>query len=156
MGATHFAGPLLVGDLTTGQPNGPNQGWVVLERTFPINTTAAGTFESGIYIPAGSRILDIIVDVLTAFTNATSSTLNIGTGANPTLYHGPVNMKTAGRVTATNTSTPAQLAAMNGVTVAGVPSPTIAPLNAQLVNVGAGGAGFALVNVRYAMLASTQ
>lgn len=148
MGATHFSGPVLSGDLQSGDTNGPNQGFAVLMQTTTITQNSTNAVSSTLYIPAGSQILDFNIDVLTAFNSATSATLTIGTAAAGTQYVGSINAKTAGRAAITFTA--AQLAAMSGVSVLGVASPTTAPVVVTVTPVGATSAGYVEVTIIYA------
>lgn len=148
MAATHFSGPVLSGDLQSGETNGPNQGYAVLMQTTSITQNSTTAVSSTIYIPAGSQIIDFNIDVLTAFNSATSATLSIGTAAAGTQYVSSVNAKTAGRASITFSA--AQLAAMSGVTVLGVTAATSAPVVVTVTPVGATSAGYLEVTIIYA------
>lgn len=147
MAATHFSGPVIAGDLQTGETNGPNQGTVVLAQFTALTQNSTTAVSSTLYIPAGAQIVSFNVDVLTAFDSATSATLTIGTSAGGTQYVSGVNAKTAGRASITYTS--AQLAAMSGVTTAGVAAPTTAPVVITITPSGATTAGYVEVTVLY-------
>ncbi len=84
MGATHFSGPVIAGDLQQGETNGPNQGAVILSQSTSITQNSTTAVSSTLYIPAGSRIIGFNVDVLTAFNSATSATLSVGLTAGGT------------------------------------------------------------------------
>ena len=149
MGQTHFSGPVIVGTLTTGQTSGPNQGYAVLEQSTSITQNSTTAVSSTLYIPAGSRIIDIIVDVLTAFNSGTSAVLSVGTAAAGTQYASTVDVKTAtGRIRPTFTA--AQLAAMDNVSVLGVAAPTTAPVVVTVTPTGATSAGYVQITVVYA------
>jgi hypothetical protein len=148
MAATHFSGPVLSGDLQSGETNGPNQGYVTLIQTTTITQNSTTAVSSTMYIPAGSQIIDFNIDVLTAFNSATSATLSIGTAAAGTQYVGSVNAKTAGRASITFSA--AQLAAMSGVTVLGAAAATSAPVVVTVTPVGATSAGYVEVTIIYA------
>lgn len=148
MAATHFSGPVLSGDLQSGETNGPNQGYAVLMQTTSITQNSTTAVSSTLYIPAGAQIIDFNIDVLTAFNSATSATLSIGTAAAGTQYVSSVNAKTAGRASITYTA--AQLAAMSGVTVLGVTAAVSAPVVVTVTPVGATTAGYVEVTVIYA------
>jgi hypothetical protein len=148
MGATHFSGPVIAGDLQQGETNGPNQGNVVLSQSTSITQNSTAAVSSTLYIPAGSDIIDFNVDVLTAFNSATSATLSVGTTAGGTQYVSGVNVKAAtGRIAPTYTA--AQLAAMDGVTVLGVAAPTTAPVVVTVTPSGATSAGYVVVTMLY-------
>jgi hypothetical protein len=148
MAATHFSGPVLSGDLQSGETNGPNQGYAVLMQTTSITQNSTTAVSSTLYIPAGAQIIDFNIDVLTAFNSATSATLSIGTAAAGTQYVSSVNAKTAGRASITFSA--AQLAAMSGVTVLGVTAATSAPVVVTVTPVGATSAGYVEVTIIYA------
>ncbi len=147
MGATHFSGPVVSGTLQQGETDGPNQGLAVLSQSTSITQNSTTAVSSTLYIPAGSRIVDFNIDVLTAYNSATSATLTIGTAAAGTQYVGSIDAKTAGRAAPTYTA--AQLAAMNGVSVLGVAAPTTAPVVITVTPVGATSAGYVVVTVLY-------
>jgi len=148
MAATHFSGPVLSGDLQSGETNGPNQGYAVLMQTTTITQNSTTAVSSTLYIPAGAQIIDFNIDVLTAFNSATSATLSIGTAAAGTQYVSSVNAKTAGRASITFSA--AQLAAMSGVTVLGAAAATSAPVVVTVTPVGATSAGYVEVTIIYA------
>ena len=147
MGATHFSGPVVSGDLQSGETNGPNQGFAVLSQSTSITQNSTTAVSSTLYIPAGSRIVDFNIDVLTAYNSATSATLTIGTAAAGTQYVGSIDAKTAGRAAITYSA--AQLAAMNGVTVTGTAAATTPPVVVTVTPVGATSAGYVVVTVLY-------
>jgi len=149
MSATHFSGPVVSGTLTTGQTNGPNQGFSRLEQFATIVQSGGALVQSAtIYVPVGSRISNFSIDVLTAFNSATSATLSIGTSAGGTQYASGVDVKAAtGRIAITFTA--AQLAAMAGLTTAGAAAPTVAPVVISITSVGAPSAGVVAVTTSY-------
>jgi hypothetical protein len=105
---TYVTGPLQTG---TGLDNtGADTGNVVLCETALLNFDATLVQNRTFTLPAGSQILQINADVLTAFNSATSATLTVGTAAAGTQYVSGVNAKTAGR--AAPTLSAAQLTAM--------------------------------------------
>ena len=151
MTATHFSGPVQTGTKLEGETGGPNFGNVLLTQSTSITQNSTNAVSSTLYIPAGSRIVDIVVDVLTAFNSGTSATLSVGTAAAGTQYASGVDVKTAtGRIRPTFTA--AQLAAMNGVSVLGVSSPIAAPgpVVVTVTPSGATSAGYVVVTVVYA------
>lgn len=151
MGTTTFSGPVRSGTLKTGETNGPNLGFALLEQETALTQNSTTAVSSTLYVPVGSKIVDIIVDVLTAFNSATSAVLTVGTSAGGTQYAGSVDAKTAGRVRPTFTA--AQLAAMSNVSVLGVPAPTPAPVVITITPTGATSAGYVRVTLVYAQLA---
>ena len=125
MSQTTWTGPLASGDKNAGVSGGPNIGLAVLSQTVLINFDATLVQNGTVYLPNDSQIVDILVDVLTAYNSATTATLTVGTASAGTTYASGVNAKTAGRVRPTFTA--AQLAAMddidtNGTVVATVTS----------------------------------
>lgn len=151
MGTTTFSGPVRSGTLKTGETNGPNLGFALLEQETALTQNSTTAVSSTLYVPVGSKIVDIIVDVLTAFNSASSAVLTVGTSAGGTQYAGSVDAKTAGRVRPTFTA--AQLAAMSNVSVLGVPAPTPAPVVITITPTGATSAGYVRVTLVYAQLA---
>lgn len=152
MGTTTFSGPVRSGTLKTGETNGPNLGYAVLEQETSITQNSTNAVSSTLYIPAGSKIVNIVVDVLTAFNSGTSAVLSVGTAAAGTQYASGVDVKTAtGRITPTFTA--AQLAAMSNVSVLGVDAPTTAPVVVTVTPTGATSAGYVRVTIIYAQLA---
>lgn len=113
MARTTFSGPLASGDKEAGISGGSNVGLVVLSQTAVLDQNSTTAVSSTFYLPADSQIVDIIVDVLTAFNSAVSATLTVGTAAADTQYAGSVDAKTAGRVRPTFSA--AQLAAMDDI-----------------------------------------
>lgn len=151
MGTTTFSGPVRSGTLKTGETNGPNLGFALLEQETALTQNSTTAVSSTLYVPVGSKLVDIIVDVLTAFNSASSAVLTVGTSAGGTQYAGSVDAKTAGRVRPTFTA--AQLAAMSNVSVLGVPAPTPAPVVITITPTGATSAGYVRVTLVYAQLA---
>lgn len=108
---TYMTGPLQTG---TGLDNtGVDTGTVVLSQSALLNFDATLVQSVTEVLPAGSQIINIVCDVLTAYNSATSATLTIGTAAAGTQYASGVNAKTAGRTTPTFTA--AQLTAMSNI-----------------------------------------
>ena len=151
MGTTTFSGPVRAGNKTSGETNGPNIGVVTLMQETAITQNGTSAVSSTLYIPVGAKIVDIMVDTLTAFNSATSAVLSVGTAAAGTQYASGVDVKTAGRVRPTFTA--AQLAAMSNVTVLGVAAPTAAPVVVTVTPTGATSAGYVRVTLVYAQLA---
>jgi hypothetical protein len=125
MSQTTWSGPLASGDLNAGEAGGPNIGFAVLSQTVLIDFNATLVQNATVYLPYGSQIIDIVVDVLTQYNSATSATVSVGTASGGTQYASGVNAKTGVRVYPTHTA--AQLAAMddignNGTVVATVTS----------------------------------
>ncbi|MBB3411211.1 hypothetical protein FHT87_005164 [Rhizobium sp. BK316] len=115
MTTTAFTGPVAT---FTEKPDGTaagysDMGFCAMSQTTLLTQNSTNAVSSTLYMPFGSQIVDIIVDVLVAFDSATSATLTAGTAAAGTQYASGVNAKTAGRVRPTFTA--AQLAAMDDI-----------------------------------------
>ena len=131
MSQTTWSGPLASGDINAGKAGGPNIGLALLSQTVLIDVGATLVQNGTVYLPFGSQIVDIIVDVLTQYDSATSATLTVGTASAGTTYASGVNAKTGVRVRPTFTA--AQLAAMDNIgtngtvvaTVTSVGQPTV-------------------------------
>jgi hypothetical protein len=109
---TYFGSTLIAGSALTEATNG---GYVVLEQSISLTTTADGLAVSGsVSLPAGSQILNFFVDTLTAPVagagTATTAPITIGTAAAGTQYLSATDAFTGGRAALTFTA--AQLTAM--------------------------------------------
>lgn len=131
MGWSSLSGPLRVGTVKEGAMD--NTGCAVLSQTFPITTAASQPIA---VLPAGSQIVDVIADIVTAFT--AGATMSIGTAANATAF-GTVAPTTAGRSTLTITG--AQAAAIQNI------GPVDQVIYATVGGAPAAGAGF--ITVQY-------
>lgn len=103
MSRTTFSGPIKSG--TNRYNPYQNVGTTVLTQEVPFTYDATLTQNVTFYIPAGSRIVNIFVDVITAYNSATSATLTVGKTSGGTEYASGVNAKTTGRTTPTFTTT---------------------------------------------------
>ena len=144
MAQTNFSGPLASGDRAPGVTN-PNIGLVYLAQTFLVTFDATLVQSGSINLPAGSQIVEIYADVLTAYNSATSATLTIGSAAAGTQYVTSVNAKTSGRNTTTHTA--AQCTAMANIT-------TNTALFATVTSVGQPTAGQVRVTIQYVQTTS--
>lgn len=88
-------------------------GTAVFSQTALINFDTDLVQEAVFTLPKSGQLVDIVVDVLTAFNSLTSATLTVGSASAGTQYAGAVNAKTAGRVRPTFTAP--QLAAMDDI-----------------------------------------
>jgi hypothetical protein len=138
MSRTTFSGPVKSG--TNKYAPYKNVGTTVLTQQTAFTFGATLVQNATFYIPAGSKITNIVVDVITAYDSATSATLTVGKTSAGTEYASGVNAKTAGRTTPTFTaaqltnmqSTPIDVAADNSqqassaivVTITSVGQPT--------------------------------
>lgn len=103
MARTTFSGPLLTGTLKDDP--GANLGSVILSQSVALGFDATLVQSATIIIPESCRIINIFVDVITAYDSATSATLSVGTVAAGTQYASGVNAKTTARTTPTFTTT---------------------------------------------------
>lgn len=110
MARTSFTGPLASGTKEAGVSGGPNVGLAVLSQTVLVTFDTTLVQSQTFNLPEGSQLVDVFIDVLTAYNSATSATLTLGSAAGGSQYVGSVNAKTAGR--AAPTLSAAQLAAM--------------------------------------------
>lgn len=109
--ATYFQGAVKSGDGFSETATGV--GTAVFSQTALINFNATLTSEAVFVLPKDGQIVDVVVDVLTAYNSATSATLTVGSASAGTQYAGAVDAKTAGRVRPTFSA--AQLAAMDDI-----------------------------------------
>lgn len=91
MSFSTFSGPIRSGTIREGSAN--NCGVAVLVQTKALPAAAGATTVA--VLPAGSQILDIIVDTTTVFNAAT--TLKIGTSSNDDEFVTSTTITTAGR-----------------------------------------------------------
>lgn len=146
MGTTNFDALQLSADLTVaGVPTfsagvrvGSGKGLFAQTGTLTQNSTTAvsRTFT----LPASAQIVDIIVDVTTAFNSGTSAVISVGTEAGNTAYVADVDAKTGGRASVTISA--AQAAAMANIS-------TNTSVVATVTPTGATSAGVARVTVLY-------
>lgn len=145
MAFTSFTGPVRSGTVREG--SGRNAGVAVLTQTTTFAYTDTGAFATTIILPAGSQIIQMFVDVTTAWNSVTSDALEIGTSGDPDAYGDVADLQTAGRSIATVDAT--QAAAIDNI---GTSDVTI-----YLKITSAGGslsAGAAVFTVTYAQKAS--
>lgn len=156
MGVTTFSGPVLSGpNKDHGITTAPfNQGACVLQQSCTITQNSTTAVSQTINLPGSAtgggtaNIIDILVDVLTAFDSGSSATLSVGTAAAGTQYAGAVDVKSAtGRIRPTFTA--AQLAAMTNQTITGVAAPQTGVVVVTVTPSGATTAGFVNVTIIY-------
>ena len=109
--ATYFQGAVKSGDGFSETATGV--GTAVFSQTALINFDTDLVQEAVFVLPKDGQIVDVVVDVLTAYNSATSATLTVGSASAGTQYAGSVDAKTAGRVRPTFSA--AQLAAMDNI-----------------------------------------
>jgi hypothetical protein len=113
MSRVTFSGPVKSGTIRYNTYK--NTGITTLRQVQTVASNATLTSTVTSYVPSGSLILNITVDVVTAFDSATSATLSIGKTAGGTEYASGVNAKTTGRTIPTFTTT--QLANMQATSL---------------------------------------
>src|SRR5690349_24694115 len=141
MGTSTFGGPMRIGDTAEGTLI--NVGTPLLSQATTLTQNSTTAVSGTLYLPTAAIIVDIIVDVLTAFNSATSAVLTVGTAAAGTRYAGSVNAKTAGPVRPTFSA--AQLTAM-----ASIGSTT--PVVVTITPTGATSAGQVKTTILYVMI----
>jgi hypothetical protein len=118
---TSFEAPLLVGTRPQSSPTTPwinDFGSVVIEQDTTLAVATGTTAVSGtLYVPTGSKILDVIVDTEVAFNSGATDVLSLGTAAADTSFASGVNVAAAGRLRPTFTA--AQLINMGNVVAPG-------------------------------------
>jgi hypothetical protein len=145
MGTTTFTGPLKAGDIlhTSGSVVGEsvaNVGWAVMAQSRVIDIIGASEANQVVAtLPAGSQIVDVILNVTTANTDTGTATVSVGTTAAGTAFMPATNVKAAGTTRGTLTNA---LATDVGTTDLQV----VANFTAQNGN---GSAGVATVTVLY-------
>ena len=139
MAKTYFGSTLTSGSGTLTEAT--DGGFVVLTQTKTITQASTAVVSATFTVPAGSQLIDIIPDVLTAFDSATTAVLSVGSAAAGTQYVSSVNAKTAGR--AATTVSAAQALAMADVT-------TNTSVVASVTPTGATTAGVVRVTLVYA------
>ena len=113
MSRTTFSGPVKSG--TNRYAPYQNVGTTILTQAVPFTFDATLVQNVTFYIPSTSKILNIFVDVITAYDSATTATLTVGKVSAGTQYASGVNVKTAARTTPTFTA--AQLTNMQSTPI---------------------------------------
>jgi hypothetical protein len=137
MSFSSFSGPIRSGTVRYG--SGANCGVAVLMQSATLPATAGATTVA--VLPAGSQILDIIVDTTTLFNAATTLTIGDGTTANK--YVTSTTITTAGRANLASTYQP--------LTFINVGSSDVAVI---ATTAGSAATGAANVTIMYAQKAS--
>jgi hypothetical protein len=149
MGATHFTGPVIVGDPAAG-----TQGEIECYQDIIILNPGPGlTQDYVLNIPPGSVIMGFEIATFTAWNSATSASMTIGNVVGGAQYVGATDLKINSPFPVM-TQTAANIAAQRGYTVLGVAAPVTGPINIRVASVGAGTAGAALVSVHYVQVAT--
>jgi hypothetical protein len=144
MGTSTFSGPIQSGTVREGAS--ANVGQAVLQQTAAITFAHTSAATLGIILPAGSHIIDILVDVETVWNSATSDDIMVGDSADPDKFAGSTtdgDLQVAGQLRMSTTA--AQSASRKDIGTADV------ELYATVTGVGtAASAGAATVTVIYA------
>lgn len=111
MGTTTFSGPVQAGTIREGAS--ANLGGVVLTQTATFTFADTGTTATSIILPANSQIIDMHVDMFTAFDSATSDAMEIGDGSDPDIYGDIINLQQTGRLITSVDGT--QIAAIDAI-----------------------------------------
>lgn len=100
MGQTTFSGPIRAGTVREGST--ANVGKVVLSQKGTIAYTDAATAVAIATVPANAQIVEIYVDVTTAFNSSGTDLLDLGDGSTANLYADNLDLATAARLRATS------------------------------------------------------
>jgi hypothetical protein len=111
MSTTTFSGPVKAGTVREG--SSANTGNVVLSQTATVAYTDDGSAVAIATIPANSQIIDLYVDVLTAFDGSGTDLLDLGDGTTANLYADNLDLSSAARVR--GSSDASQLAELDDV-----------------------------------------
>jgi len=145
MGTTTFSGPIKAGTIkeTTGTTLGTdvtNTGFVQMVQSKSVSLFGADANTDVAVIPAGSQIIDVKLDVITASDDTGASNVSVGTAANGTAYIAVTN------ALATSRTTPVAAALAGMADVGTTDSKVIAVFDAGN---GDGTTGEAIVTVQY-------
>ena len=145
MGASTFSGPLKAGPIsqTTGTTVGTNEanvGVTVMAQSAVIDIIGATAADQVVAtIPAGSQIIDVILNVTTANDDTGTATVAVGTSGSATAFLPATSVKTAGTTRGTLSTSVATDVGTTDIQV-------LADFTAQNGN---GAAGAATVTVLY-------
>ena len=145
MGASTFLGPLKAGTIsqttgTTVGTNVANVGFTVMAQSAVIDIIGATAADQVVAtIPAGSQIIDVILNVTTANDDTGTATVAVGTSGSATAFLPATSVKTAGTTRGTLSTSVATDVGTTDIQV-------LADFTAQNGN---GAAGAATVTVLY-------
>lgn len=145
MGASTFSGPLKAGNIsqttgTTVGTNVANVGFAVMAQSAVIDIIGATAADQVVAtIPAGSQIIEVILNVTTANDDTGTATVAVGTSGSATAFIPATSVKTAGTTRGTLTTSVATDVGVTDIQV-------LADFTAQNGN---GAAGAATVTVIY-------
>lgn len=145
MATTTFSGPIKAGPIkeTTGTTVGTNvkdTGFVLMAQSIVLDIIGATAADQVVAtIPAGSQIVDVILNVTTVNNDTGTATVAVGTAASATAFLPATTVKTAGTTRGTLTTSVATDVGTNDIQV-------LADFTAQNGN---GSTGAATVTVLY-------
>lgn len=145
MATTTFSGPVKAGTIkettgTTVGTNVKNTGFTLMAQSAVIDIIGATAADQVVAtIPAGSQIVDVILNVVTANTDTGTATVSVGTASSATAFIPSTTAKTAATTRGTLSTTVATDVGTNDIQV-------LADFTAQNGN---GSAGSATVTVLY-------
>jgi hypothetical protein len=145
MATTTFSGPVKAGTIkeTTGTTVGSdvkNTGFVLMAQSAVIDIIGATSADQVVAtIPAGSQIVDVILNVVTANDDTGTATVSVGTSGSATAFVPSTSVKSAGTTRGTLTNSAATDVGTSDIQV-------LADFTAQNGN---GTAGAATVTVLY-------
>lgn len=145
MGTTTFTGPVKAGDIvnTSGTTVGQdvsNVGWAVMAQSRVIDIIGASEANQVVAtLPAGSQIVDVILNVTAVNNDTGTATVSVGTAAAGTAFLPATNVKATGTTRGTLTNAAATDVGTNDLQV-------VANFTAQNGN---GSTGAATVTVLY-------
>jgi hypothetical protein len=145
MATTTFSGPVKAGTIkeTTGTTVGSdvkNTGFVLMAQSAVIDIIGATSADQVVAtIPAGSQIVDVILNVVTANDDTGTATVSVGTSGSATAFVPSTSVKSAGTTRGTLTNSAATDVGTTDIQV-------LADFTAQNGN---GAAGAATVTVLY-------
>lgn len=145
MAQTRFSGPIKSGTIpettgTTVGTNVANVGFVMMAQSASLDIIGASANDQVVAtLPAGSQIVDVILNVVTANTDTGTATVSVGTSAAATAFLPATSVKATGTTRGTLTSSVATDIGTTDIQV-------LADFTAQNGN---GAAGAATVTVIY-------
>lgn len=110
MGTTTFTGPVKAGNIlntsgTTVGQNVSNVGWTVMAQSRVIDIIGASEANQVVAtLPAGSQIVDVILNVTTVNNDTGTATVSVGTAAAGTAFLPATNVKATGTTRGTLTN----------------------------------------------------
>lgn len=94
MASTHFSGPIKAGTVREGADS--NVGFVLMAQAAVIDITGADTTTTIGTVPAGSKIVSVVLNVTTANDDTTASTVAIGIDGDADAFLSATSVQSAG------------------------------------------------------------